>query len=86
MSSRKKSQWNLFTANCQIREQFPVVAILLDSGGVRPGRSLSHLLTTVARPAGPGGARCVVAESVLVKLQQLILNRFRKLCTGIQKY
>ena len=37
-----------------------------------------HLLTTVARLAGPGGARSVVAESVLVKQQLLILNRSRK--------
>ena len=34
-----------------------------------------HLLTTVARLAGPGGARSVVAESVLVKQQLLILSR-----------
>jgi hypothetical protein len=34
-----------------------------------------HLLATVARLAGPGGARSVVAESVLVKHQLLILNR-----------
>ena len=37
-----------------------------------------HLLTTVARLAGPGGVRAVVAESVLVKHQLLILNRSRK--------
>jgi putative transposase len=37
-----------------------------------------HLLTTIARLAGPGGARAVVAESVLVKHQLLILNRSRK--------
>src|SRR5713226_6406081 len=36
-----------------------------------------HLLATVARLAGPGGARSVVAESVLVKHQLLILNRSR---------
>src|SRR5713101_7103130 len=36
-----------------------------------------HLLATVARLAGPGGARSVVAESVLVKQQLLILNRSR---------
>jgi hypothetical protein len=36
-----------------------------------------HLLTTVARPASPGGVRSVVAESVLVKHQLLILNRSR---------
>src|ERR1019366_7615310 len=37
-----------------------------------------HLLATAARVAGPGGARSVVAESVLVKHQLLILNRSRK--------
>src|ERR1700676_2436629 len=37
-----------------------------------------YLLTTLARLAGPGGARAVVAESVLVKQQLLILNRSRK--------
>jgi hypothetical protein len=37
-----------------------------------------HLLATVARLAGPGGARAVVAESVFVKQQLLILNRSRK--------
>jgi putative transposase len=37
-----------------------------------------HLLTTVGRLAGPGGVRAVVAESVLVKHQLLILNRSRK--------
>ena len=31
-----------------------------------------HLLATMARLAGPGGARAVVAESVLVKHQFLI--------------
>jgi hypothetical protein len=36
-----------------------------------------HLLATIARLAGPGGARAVVAESVLVKQQLLILNRSR---------
>src|SRR5260370_27928297 len=37
-----------------------------------------HLLASVARLAGPGGARAVVAESVLVKKQLLILNRARR--------
>jgi hypothetical protein len=37
-----------------------------------------HLLATIARLAGPGGARAVVAESVLVKHQLLIVNRSRK--------
>jgi len=34
-----------------------------------------HLLTTIARLMGPGGARAVVAESLLVKHQLVILNR-----------
>ena len=38
-----------------------------------------HLLATVAKLAGPGGVRSVVAESVLVKQQLLILNRSGKL-------
>src|ERR1700681_1591002 len=37
-----------------------------------------HLLATVARLAGAGSAQAVVAESVLVKQQLLILNRSRK--------
>src|SRR5499425_3782404 len=38
---------------------------------------LIHLLTTAARLAGRGGLRSVVAESVLLKHQLLILNRSR---------
>ena len=37
-----------------------------------------HLLTTIARLAGPGGARSLVAESLLLKQQLLILDRTRK--------
>jgi putative transposase len=37
---------------------------------------LLHLLVSVARLVGPGGARS--AETVLVKHQLLILNRSRK--------
>jgi len=37
-----------------------------------------HVLATVARLVDPGGARAVVAESVLVKQQLLTLNRSRK--------
>jgi hypothetical protein len=45
-----------------------------------------HLVVTVARLAKPGGLRSVVAESVLVRHQLLVLNRGRKrapnLCTA----
>ncbi len=37
-----------------------------------------HLLATVAKLMSPGGARAVVAESLLVKHQLVILNRSRK--------
>ena len=37
-----------------------------------------HAMATIARLCGPGGARSVVAESVLVKQQLLILNRLRQ--------
>ena len=37
-----------------------------------------HLIVTLARLAGPGGIRSVIAESVLAKQQLLILNRSRQ--------
>ena len=40
-------------------------------------RLLVHLIATLARLMGPGGLRSVVAESVLVKQQLLILTRSR---------
>ncbi|MEP7305272.1 MAG: integrase core domain-containing protein [Acidobacteriota bacterium] len=39
---------------------------------------LVHVLATIARLAGPGGVRAVVAESLLLKQQLLILNRAKK--------
>ena len=39
---------------------------------------LLHLIVTLARLAGPGGVRSVVAESVLVRHQALVLSRGRK--------
>ena len=39
---------------------------------------LAHLLTTVARILGPGGTRAVMAESLLVKQQLLIVSRARQ--------
>ena len=37
-----------------------------------------HLLTTITRLLGPGGARAVVADNLLMKQQLLIINRSRK--------
>ena len=39
---------------------------------------LVHLIVTLARLLGPGGARSVIAESLLVKQQLLILKRSRQ--------
>ena len=39
---------------------------------------LVHVLATVARLAGSGGVRAVVAESLLLKQQLMILDRSRK--------
>lgn len=36
---------------------------------------LVHFISTLARLVGPGGLRSVVAETLLVKQQMLILNR-----------
>ncbi|MDP3939430.1 MAG: integrase core domain-containing protein [Deltaproteobacteria bacterium] len=39
---------------------------------------LGHLLTTIARLLGSGGARAIVAETVLLKQQLLVVNRSRR--------
>ena len=39
---------------------------------------LAHLLTTIARLLGPGGAKAVVADSLIMKQQLLIINRSRQ--------
>jgi hypothetical protein len=69
----------LCMANSKIREHFLHVPRSCEDCAVRDlAVLLLHLVATVARVAGPGGARSVVAESVLVKHQLLILNRSRK--------
>ena len=39
----------------------------------------AHLLATLAKLLGPGGARAIVADSLLRKQQLLIINRSRQL-------
>ena len=39
---------------------------------------LVHLLTIIAKLLGPGGAKAVVADSLLLKQQLLIINRSRR--------
>ena len=38
----------------------------------------AHLLTTVAKLLGAGGAKAIVADSLLMKQQLLIINRSRR--------
>jgi hypothetical protein len=40
---------------------------------------LAHLSTTLAKLLGPGGAKAIVADSLLMKQQLLIINRSRQL-------
>jgi len=37
-----------------------------------------HLLTTLAKRLGPGGVKAIIAESVLIKHQQLIAREYKK--------
>src|ERR1017187_10443539 len=39
---------------------------------------IAHLVSTLARIAGPRGVRAVIAESLLLKHQLIVLNRARK--------
>jgi putative transposase len=39
---------------------------------------LAHLLTTIDRLLGPGGAKSIVADSLLMKQQLLIIKRTRQ--------
>ena len=39
---------------------------------------LVHLLTTIAKLLDPGGAKAIVADSLLMKQQLLIINRSRQ--------
>ena len=67
---------HLCMANCQIGRNLAKVDTI---AAMRDFLILFvHLVVTVARLAGPGGLRSVVAESVLVRHQLLILNRGRK--------
>ncbi len=39
---------------------------------------VAHLLSTIAKLLGPGGARTIIADSLLMKQQLLVINRHRK--------
>ena len=39
---------------------------------------LAHLLTTLPKLLGPGGAKAIVADSLLKKQQLIVINRSRR--------
>ena len=39
---------------------------------------VAHLLTTLAKLLGPGGVKAIVADSLLMKQQLLIIDRSRR--------
>ena len=39
---------------------------------------LAHLLTTLAKLLGPGGAKAIIANSLLMKQQLIVINRSRR--------
>jgi len=47
---------------------------------------LVHRLTTVAKLLGPGGTRAVLADSLLMKQQLLVLNRSRRRAPNLSKF
>jgi transposase InsO family protein len=47
---------------------------------------LAHLLTTVAKLLGPGGTRAVLADSLLMKQQLLVLNRSRRRAPNLSAF
>jgi hypothetical protein len=44
---------------------------------------LIHLLTTLAKLLGPGGAKAIVADSLLMKQQLLVISLSRKRATNL---
>ena len=44
---------------------------------------LAHLFTKVAKLMGPGGARAVVADSLLMKQQLLVINRSQRRASNL---
>ena len=44
---------------------------------------LIHLMVTLAKLMGPGGAKAVVADSLLMKQQRLVINRSRQRALNI---
>ena len=71
---RKTSQRSCSWRNANSRTSLRIAGCCYDCAVRDLAVLLVHVLATVARLAVSGGARAVVAESVLVKQQLLIVN------------
>ena len=47
---------------------------------------LIHLLTTLAKLMGPGGVKAVVADSLLLKQQLVVINRSRQRAPNLSAF
>jgi hypothetical protein len=75
---RDSRSLSLWVANCKIRQEMAVLSALWYDPQMRDFiLLLVHLLVTLARLTRPGGIRSVLADSVRIKHQLLILNRSR---------
>lgn len=55
-----------------------VTSLLILSINERKSLLFAHLVVTIAKLLGPGGAKAIVADSLLMKQQLLIINRSRR--------
>ncbi|MGB5562301.1 MAG: hypothetical protein WBM71_12875 [Sedimenticolaceae bacterium] len=47
---------------------------------------LLHLLATIAKLLGPGGAKAIIADSLLMKQQLLVINRSRRRAPNLSSF
>jgi hypothetical protein len=69
----------VWLANCYFSKDSSGFSVLLDYLMRNLAVLFIHFIAVLARLLRPGGVRSLVAESLLLKHQILILNRFRML-------
>jgi len=76
----------VWLANCYFSQDSSGFFVLLRFSDAQSGRSFIHFIAVLARLLGPGGVRSLVAESLLLKHQILILNRSRKRIPDLPRF
>src|SRR6266699_1206702 len=72
---KKVGNFHLWLANCYFTHDSSGFPVLLPFFDAPSGGSFIHFLATLVRLLGPGGVRSIVAESLLLKHQLLLLTR-----------